>query len=138
MKILDKHLNSIMKNKKQNQKCVNLSSLNIVSLNIANIWENIEYLSLSQNCIKSITFLQKFPNLFYLNLSNNPIESYEIFNKFNSFGYLSLTPPESFLEKQILTIKKINCVILNLPIKNEETKNKFISNNPNILIFNDH
>ena len=137
MKILDKHLNSIMKNKKQNQKCVNLSSLNIVSLNIANIWENIEYLSLSQNCIKSITFLQKFPNLFYLNLSNNPIESYEIFNKFNSFGYLSLTPPESFLEKQILTIKKINCVILNLPIKNEETKNKFISNNPNILIFND-
>ena len=85
-----------------------------------------------------MTFLQKFPNLFYLNLSNNPIESYEIFNKFNSFGYLSLTPPESFLEKKILTIKKINCVILNLPIKNEETKNKFISNNPNILIFNAH
>lgn len=137
MKILDKHLSSIMKNKKQNQKCVSLSTLNIISINLVNIWENIEYLSLSHNCIKSIAFLQNFPNLFYLNLSNNPIESYEIFNKLNSFGYLSLTPPDSFLENQILTIKKINCVILNLPIKNEEIKNKFIFYNPNILIFND-
>ena len=66
-----------------------------------------------ENCIKSINFLQCLPNLFSLDLSDNPIENYDILHSYNSYGYFAITPPKSYMEKQILSIKKLNVVYLN-------------------------
>ena len=121
---------------KNNSNSVYLNSLNISELSLTYSFDKIEFLSLKHNCIKYIYFLQCLPNLFSLDLSDNPIENYDILHSYNSYGYFAITPPKSYMEKQILSIKKLNVVIANIPIKDENIKSLFIENNPNIMIFN--
>ena len=121
---------------KNNSNSVYLNSLNISELSLTYSFYKIEFLSLKHNCIKSINFLQCLPNLFSLDLSDNPIENYDILHSYNSYGYFAITPPEHYMEKQILSIKKLNAVIADIPIKDENIKSLFIENNPNIMIFN--
>ena len=121
---------------KNNSNSVYLNSLNISELSLTYSFDKIEFLSLKHNCIKYISFLQCLPNLFSLDLSDNPIENYDILHSYNSYGYFAITPPKSYMEKQILSIKKLNVVIANIPIKDENIKSLFIENNPNIMIFN--
>ena len=121
---------------KNNSNSVYLNSLNISELSLTYSFDKIEFLSLKHNCIKSINFLQCLPNLFSLDLSDNPIENYDILHSYNSYGYFAITPPENYMEKQILSIKKLNAVIADIPIKDENIKSLFIENNPNIMIFN--
>ena len=96
----------------------------------------IQYLSLKSSRIKNISFLSSLPNIYYLDLSHNPIQSFIPFEHINTFGYLSLTAPEGYLERQILSIRKLCVCILDLPIKDEVTKHKFMLNNPNVCVFN--
>ena len=122
--------------KKEDIKSANFNYYSISSISISQTYEIIQYLSLRGNYIKSLHFLKYFPSLFYFDINNNPIEDYSLFNKYNTFGFLSFSPPEKYLEKKILVIKKLTVGILHLQIEDESNLNGFIANNPNIVVFN--
>ena len=96
----------------------------------------IEYLSLKSCRIKNISFLSALPSIYYLDISDNPIQSFIPFEHTTTFGYLSLTAPEGYLEKQILSIRRLCVCILDLPIRDESIMQKFMLNNPNVCVFN--
>lgn len=73
--------------------------------------------------------------LLWHSLLNNPVDNYYIFNNFNTFGYLVLSF-EKYLEKNIISIKKVNLWIIDL-ILEESYEKTFLIDNPNIIKFND-
>ena len=71
----------------------------------------------------------------YFDVRNNPVDKYEILNIKNVFGFLGL-PVDKYCEKSLLQVKRL-CVGM-IAVKLDETYKKyFLSNNPNIIIFND-
>jgi len=108
------------------------SSLNL-KINIC--FNNLEYLSLTNNFLINLNFIINFPDLFYLDVFGNPLEEFEALNYKNTFGYLRLTV-ESFHEKNLLNIFGLNCSILEIDIKDRNVCKAFKLNNPNIMMIN--
>ena len=101
-----------------------------------NIYFNkLEYLSLTNNYLINIDFIVNFPELFYLDVLGNPLVEFSALNDKNIFGYLRLTV-EKFNEKKVLSIKGLNCIILDLDINDKKTLKNFKLNNPNIIMLN--
>ena len=127
------------KDKEENISKINtliLNDANIYSFEIKNIYEQIECLSLRDSFIKNISFISNLPNIYYLDLFGNPIENYKPLIKVGTFGFLCISPPLNYFEKQILSIKSLNIVILNAEIKDKGISNNFLLRNPNILVLN--
>ena len=127
------------KEEKEQNSCINtliLNSANIYSFEIKNIYNQIECLSLRDSFIKNIYFLLNLPNIYYLDLFGNPIENYKPLIKIGTFGFLCISPPLNYFEKQILSLKSLNIVILEAEIKDKGIFNNFLMRNPNILVMN--
>ena len=98
-------------------------------------FNKLEYLSLTNNYLININFIVNFPELFYLDVLGNPLVDFNGLNDKNIFGYLRLTV-EKFNEKKVLSIKGLNCIILDFDIKDKNTLKYFKLNNPNIIMLN--
>ena len=131
--------NEIKDNNNNDSSLVNtiiLNSAKIYSIEIKNTYQQIECLSLRDSFIKNISFLFNLPNIYYLDLYGNPIENFKPIIRHGTFGFLSISPPLNYFEKQILSLKSLNVVILQAEIKDKGIYNNFIMRNPNILVFN--
>ena len=113
-----------------------LNRAGIYSFEIKNYYKQIECLSLRDSFIKNISFILNLPNIYYLDLFGNPIENYKPLVKIGTFGFLCISPPLNYFEKQILSLKSLNVVILQAEIKDKGIYNNFLMRNPNILVFN--
>ena len=113
-----------------------LNRAGIYSFEIKNSYKQIECLSLRDSFIKNISFILNIPNIYYLDLFGNPIENYKPLVKIGTFGFLCISPPLNYFEKQILSLKSLNVVILQAEIKDKGIYNNFLLRNPNILVFN--
>ena len=98
-------------------------------------FNNLEYLSITNNYIRNLDFLLHLPNLFFLDLFGNPLEELNALNNKNIFGYLRLSI-EFFNEKKILNIFDLKCGILDLDLKDKNTMRLFIMNNHHIGMIN--
>ena len=135
----NKNKSDLKDNNENNRSCLNtliLNSANFYSFEIKNVYHQIECLSLRDSFIKNISFLLNLPNIYYLDLFGNPIENYKPLIKIGTFGFLCISPPLNYFEKQILSLKSLNIVILQAEIKDKGIYNNFLMRNPNILVFN--
>ena len=98
-------------------------------------FNKLEYLSLTNNYLIDLNFIVNFPELFYLDVLGNPLEELDALNYKNIFGYLRLTV-EKYNEKKILSIKGLNCIILDFDINDKSILKYFKLNNPNIIMLN--
>ena len=98
-------------------------------------FNNLEYLSITNNYLINLEFIINFPDLFYLDVFGNPLGEFNVLNSKNIFGYLRLSV-DKFHEKKIMTICGLNCAILDLEIKDKNILKIFQLNNPNIFMFN--
>ena len=98
-------------------------------------FNNLEYLSITNNFLINLNFIVNFPDLFYLDVYGNPLDDFYSLNYKNIFGYLRLSV-DKFHENKILAISGLNCAILDLDIKDKTILKAFKSNNKNILMFN--
>ena len=98
-------------------------------------FDNLEYLSITNNYIRNLDFILKLPNLFFLDLFGNPLEELTALNNKNIFGYLRLSV-ESFNEKKILNIFDLVCGILDIDLKDKNTMKLFCLNNHHICMIN--
>ena len=133
----DKNKNS--KETKENHSQINtiiLNSASIYSFELKNIYNQIECLSLKDSFLKNISFILNLPNIYYLDLFGNPIENYKPLIKIGTFGFLCISPPLNYFEKQILSLKSLNVIILQAEIKDKGIYNNFLMRNPNILVLN--
>ena len=139
--ILNKNNDKNKESKTKNEKplIINtliLNSANIYSFEIKNIYQQIECLSLRDSFLKNISFILNLPNIYYLDLYGNPIENYKPLIKIGTFGFLCISPPLNYFEKQILSLKSLNVIILQAEIKDKGIYNNFLLRNPNILVLN--
>ena len=102
-----------------------LNRAGIYSFEIKNYYKQIECLSLRDSFIKNISFILNLPNIYYLDLFGNPIENYKPLVKIGTFGFLCISPPLNYFEKQILSLKSLNVVILQAEIKDKGIYNNF-------------
>ena len=132
----------------KNNKVINyFHALIINNSNISNViynsidpfvnecFNNLEYLSITNNYIRNLDFLLHLPNLFFLDLFGNPLEELNALNNKNIFGYLRLSI-EFFNEKKILNIFDLKCGILDIDLKDKNTMRLFINNNHHIGMIN--
>ena len=122
-------------------------ALIINNLNISNIlynsidpfinecFNNLEFLSITNNYIKNLDFILYLPNLLFLDLFGNPLEQLTALNNKNIFGYLRLSV-ESFNEKKILSIFDLQCGIFEIDLKDKTILKTFNSNNHHICMVN--
>jgi len=136
MIITEKTFEEIAKDKKtENLTTIYLHYHNIDSIEFLKNFSKIEFLSLQNNNINNMNFIKFLPNLWYLDIRNNPLENYESLNIKNVFGFLGL-PIDKYCEKSLLQIKRLYVGILSVNL-DDNLKKYFLSNNPNILLFND-
>ena len=98
-------------------------------------FNNLEYLSLTNNYLMNLNFITNLPELFYLDVFGNPLEDFETLNNKNIFGYLRLTV-ENFHEKKLLAVNGLICSILKIDIKDKAILRLFKINNPCIIMLN--
>ena len=133
----DKNKNSKETKEKHSQiNTIILNSASIYSFELKNIYNQIECLSLKDSFLKNISFILNLPNIYYLDLFGNPIENYKPLIKIGTFGFLCISPPLNYFEKQILSLKSLNVIILQAEIKDKGIYNNFLMRNPNILVLN--
>ena len=115
----------------------NISSVlyNSIDPFINECFNNLEYLSITNNYIRNLDFILKLPNLFFLDLFGNPIEELAALNNKNIFGYLRLSI-EFFNEKKILNIFNLICGILDIDLKDKNIIKLFSINNHHICLVN--
>ena len=145
------HKKSKKENKKQNNEEIELltkgiiynnSSISKLTFNskepkIIYNFENIEYLSLTNNNLRNINFIEYLPNIYYLDLFNNPIDDFSPLNIKNIFGYLRLSI-DHFNENKVLQITGLTTVIFDIELKDTQLIKSFIYNNPNIIMINNN
>ena len=102
---------------------------------INDCFNNLEFLSITNNYIRNLDFILHLHNLFFLDLYGNPLEELNALNNKNIFGYLRLSI-EFFNEKKILNIFDLKCGILDLDLKDKNTMRLFIMNNHHISMIN--
>ena len=129
---IDKYFIMIILNESNISNFIYNSSLN---QKINMYFNKLEYLSLTNNYLININFIVNFPELFYLDVLGNPLVDFNALNYKNIFGYLRLTV-EKFNEKKVLSIKGLNCIILDFDINDKSTLKYFKLNNPNIIMLN--
>ena len=98
-------------------------------------FENIEYLSLTNNNLRNIDFIEYLPNIYYLDLFNNPIDDFSPLNIKNIFGYIRLSI-DHFNENKVLQIKGLTTVIFDIELKDTQLIKNIVYNNPNIIMIN--
>ena len=108
---------------------------NSVNPKINICFNNLEYLSITNNYLINLDFAIKLPDLFYLDVYGNPLDDFNSLNYKNIFGYLRLSV-DKFHENKILSISGLNCAILEVEIKDKSILKLFKINNPNIFMFN--
>ena len=129
---IEKYFIMIILNESNISNLIYNSSLN-QKINIC--FNNLEYLSLTDNYLINLNFIINLPELFYLDAYGNPLEEFEALNYKNIFGYLRLTV-DNFHEKKILAISGLNCSILDFYIEDKTILRIFKINNPNIMMLN--
>ena len=129
---IDKYFIMIILNESNISNFIYNSSLN-QKINIC--FNNLEYLSITDNYLINLNFITNLPELFYLDAYGNPLEEFEALNYKNIFGYLRLTV-DNFHEKKILAISGLNCSILDFYIEDKTILRIFKINNPNIMMLN--
>jgi len=137
MIITEKNFEEFHKEKKRDKLTtiyLHFYNIDSIEFNFKNFL-TIEFLSLQNNNISNINFIKFLPNLWYLDIRNNPLDNYEILNIKNVFGFLGL-PIDKYCEKSLLQIKRLCVGILYVNL-DDTLKKYFLSNNPNILLFND-
>ena len=115
----------------------NISNIfyNSVDPFINDCFNNLEFLSITNNYIRNLDFILKLPNLFFLDLYGNPLEELSALNNKNIFGYLRLSV-ELFNEKKVLNIFDLKCGIFDLDLKDKNTMRIFSMNNHHISMIN--
>ena len=115
----------------------NISNILYNSVNpfIKECFDNLEFLSITNNYIRNLDFILHLPNLFFLDLFGNPLEEFNALNNKNLFGYLRLSI-ELFNEKKVLNIFDLKCGILDIDLKDKNTMRIFNMNNNNISMIN--
>lgn len=108
---------------------------NSVNPKINICFNNLEYLSITNNYLINLDFATKLPDLFYLDVYGNPLDEFNSLNYKNTFGYLRLSV-DKFHENKILSVSGLNCAILEVEIKDKSILKLFKINNPNIFMFN--
>jgi hypothetical protein len=120
-----------------------LTKIKTIYLNYANLdyfksfennFLNLEMLSLQNNNLSNFNFIKFLPNLWYFDIRNNPISNYDPLIYKNIFGFLGLSI-DKYLEKSLLQIKRLIIGTLFVDL-DENYKKNFLSNNPNILLYN--
>ena len=143
------HKKSEKENKKQNNEefelltngiIYNNSSISKLTFNskepkIIYNFENIEYLSLTNNNLRNIDFIEYLPNIYYLDLFNNPIDDFSPLNIKNVFGYLRLSM-DHFNENKVLQINGLTTVMFDIELKDTQLIKNITYNNPNIIMIN--
>ncbi len=118
-----------------NNSYISKITFNSIEKNILYNFENLEYLSLTNNSIRNIDFIKHFPNLYYLDLYNNLIDDFSSLNKKNIFGYIRLSI-DHFNEKKILQIHGLTAIMFDINLRDNQILKGLIYNNPNILMLN--
>ena len=115
----------------------NISNILYNSVNpfIKECFDNLEFLSITNNYIRNLDFILHLPNLFFLDLFGNPLEEFNALNNKNLFGYLRLSI-ELFNEKKVLNIFDLKCGILDIDLKDKNTMRIFNMNNNHISMIN--
>ena len=115
----------------------NISNIlyNSVDPLINKCFDNLEFLSVTNNYIRNIDFILKLPNLFFLDLFGNPLEELTALNERNIFGYLRLSV-EFFNEKKILSIHGLQCGIFDVDLKDKNNLRLFSNSNHHICMIN--
>jgi len=108
---------------------------NSINPNINKCFQNLEYLSITNNYLINLNFIISIPDLFYLDVYGNPLDDFNSLNYKNIFGYLRLSV-DKFHENKILVVKGLNCAILDIEMKDKGVFREFNLNNPNILMLN--
>ena len=129
---IEKYFTMIILNESNISNFIYNSSLN---QKIFMLFNKLEYLSLTNNYLINLNFIVNFPDLYYLDVLGNPLEDFDALNYKNIFGYLRLTV-ESFHEKKVLSIKGLNCIILDLDINDKNILRSFKLKNPNVIMMN--
>ena len=139
-KVENKKLNESELKKYFHALIVNNSNISNVLYNsidtlINECFNNLEYLSITNNYIRSLDFILNLPNLFYLDIHGNPLEELSALNTKNIFGYLRLSV-EIYNEKKILNIYDLKCGIFDIDLRDKNTKKIFNLNNHHIGMIN--
>lgn len=136
MIITDKTFEQYTKEKKSDKlTTLYLHYYNIDSFDFSNkSFSDLEFLSVQNNNITNIDFIKYLPNLWYFDVRNNPLENFDSLNIKNVFGFLGLSV-DRYSEKKILQVKRLCIGMISVNL-DENLKKYFLSNNPNILIFN--
>ena len=108
---------------------------NSINPKIVTCFNNLKYLSITNNYLINLDFILRMPDLFYLDVFGNPLEDFSSLNMKNIFGYLRLSV-DKFHENKILNLSGLSCVILDIEIKDKINMKLFRINNPNILMIN--
>ena len=106
---------------------------NSINPKIIMCFDNLKYLSITNNYLNNLDFILRMPDLFYLDVFGNPIADFDSLN--HIFGYLRLSV-DKFHENKILNLSGLNCAILDIGINDKVTMKLFGINNPNILMIN--
>ncbi len=136
MIVTDKTLEQLTKEKKlEKLTTLYLHCNNIEILDLSEkSFSKLEFLSIQNNNVTNIDFVKNLPNLWYFDVRNNPLKNYESLNIKNVFGFLGL-PVDKYCEKRLLQVKRL-CVGMISVNLDQNLKKYFLSNNPNILIYN--
>ena len=115
----------------------NISNIIFNSFNplIEECFNNLEFLSITDNYLRNIDFIVCLPNLFFLDLFGNPIEDFTALQTNNIFGYLRLSV-EIYNEEKILSIHGLKCGILDIDLKDKNKIKIFSNNNHDICMIN--
>ena len=115
----------------------NLSNIlyNSIDPFINECFNNLQYLSITDNYIRSLDFILYLPNLFFLDIHGNPLEDLTALNIKNIFGYLRLSV-EIFNERKILSIYDLKCGILDIDLRDKNIEKIFNMNNHHICMIN--
>ena len=97
-------------------------------------FNNLQYLSLINNYLSNLNFIMNFPDLLYLDVYRNPLDIFDALNYKNTFVYLRFSV-EKFNENKLLNIMGLNCIILDLEIKDKNILRIFKNNNINICLY---
>jgi hypothetical protein len=108
---------------------------NSINPKIVTCFNNLRYLSITNNYLINLNFILRMPDLFYLDVFGNPLDDFSSLNRKNIFGYLRLSV-DKFHENKILNLSGLNCGILDIEIKDRITMKLFRINNPNIFMIN--
>ena len=108
---------------------------NSINPKIVTCFNNLRYLSITNNYLINLDFILRMPDLFYLDVFGNPLDDFSSLNRKNIFGYLRLSV-DKFHENKILNLSGLSCAILDIEIKDKIIMKLFRINNPNILMIN--